>query len=200
MYPLKSLKKVSQVELLLSAFTNPTMGHFWPECNDCFYWDWYWMECLPYGDCPYGNCPQCYTCRDCYCRCTSECCKTSHCTGECESCVSCHCVDDDSKCTGCCICTGGECVDDDSGCNTAGCYECESCGCEYQCDPNETCCDGTCCPDGCCESEEEYPFCITRGCGCDPAIGGCDEKTEKDASSSPGIYWIHGGGSKCQVP
>lgn len=51
----------------------------------------------------------------------------------------------DGSCGGCCECSGCSCIDDNSQCSTESCYECENCGCEYQCDlVNENCCDGTC--------------------------------------------------------
>ncbi len=87
-----------------------------PPCPDCYYWDSGEAGCVPYGDC-WGGCPNCESCVNCYCHCTSECCEDSHCSG-------------------CCTCSGCSCVDNDANCSQENCYDCNDCGCEYRCDLN----------------------------------------------------------------
>ena len=114
--------------LLSLSFIVPARA--WPPpCPDCYYWNG--SSCVPYGNC-WGGCPECESCVNCYCDCTSECCDDSDCTG-CESCVDCACVDDDDNCTGCEDCVSGSCEDNDLNCSSIDCETCNEGVCEDEC-------------------------------------------------------------------
>jgi len=147
-------------------------GH--PDCGDCEYWDEQQEECIYWC----GSGIQCCTDSGEYC-----------CPWDLECCQ-------------------GNCVN-------------------HQCSQNEHCCsdavDNYCCPDGeqccqgsCCEADEGcydgkcYPSCgncefsFTEGwcmydeaCGCDPLLGGCDDKKQIRAGETPPRICWDGEGGKC---
>jgi hypothetical protein len=149
------------------------------ECYTCQ--DGVWV---PYGNC-WGGCDNCYSCVNCWCSCTSDCCGEWMCS-TCQTCINCKCecrstspCCEDSDCPMCykcgpdceCYCASSCCFD--LMC-LQNCNACVNCECQYQCDPDkcETCvgwpdgeckvCEGDtskkCCPDHTCAKPCELSY------------------------------------------
>lgn len=186
------------IVMLLNMFTCDAFGTCDPPvCPPCYYVEW--CECSDEPaceNCCNGNCcPEGTTCSNGHCcppgqtGCGSGCCDPDNC----ETCVNGECM----VCGGRLYeaCCGGQCYD------TRFRKCCTDVTPNYICDIDKTCCQGNCCQYGCCKEEiRDELWCISRGCGCDPAVGGgCGDKKEKEAGPTP-IYYTSGTGSKCDIP
>jgi len=199
------------IYLFLLLFTVPAFSHCEP-CPPC-YTGAHLFNCI---GCTYHGCPTCNSADCMYCNylcqcqswlaegwtccgngsyCHSEqgytCCPDAgHCCGPGATCRGDHCCPTEWESCGSGCCDPNNCEECDGG-------QCKVCGG----DPNKTCCGGNCCQYGCCEEElQDELWCISRGCGCNPVVGGsCSDKKEKEAGSTQ-VYYASGTGSKCRIP
>jgi hypothetical protein len=164
--------------------------------------------CCPPKHCTNGVCcPSGQTgCGGTICCSSGETCCDNHCCPSGSTCCGAYGCCDTSTCERACV--GGQCKDCGGdpykACRNGECYDTRTKKCctditpNYICDINYSCCQGNCCKDGCCESEiEDELWCLSRGCGCNPIVGGgCSDKKEKENSST--VYYASGTGSKCR--
>jgi len=174
--------------LLFTTFTVPVLACCpppQPPCYKCEDGVWVW------------NCSAGQTC------CGGVCCSHACCSGNC-------CSAGQYCCGGACCsnrcCLGTCCSAGQTACCGDICYNsatqkcCTDANSLYICDINQTCCQGNCCQYGCCEEEiKDEMWCISRGCGCNPVIGGCSGKREREAGPTQ-VYYSSGTGSKCKIP
>jgi len=132
--------------LLFFGFASSAMG--WEDCGECCEWDPDVEDCVTIG-----GCPACYSCLNCNCECTSECCDDSAC-GPCQECNldTCYCDDICIECE--------ECVEDN-------CISCGALG--------KVCCEGWC--EEPCEEEDDETMCSSANdeecIKCVGILGGC---------------------------